>query len=245
MDLKESSATIKQRHPWEIARLKIIQRLLASLVSAGSTVLDVGCGDGYIACNLYETFHPLTIVAVDINLTDDQLTSFNNRNKSIEFRRELPERGAFDLLLLLDVLEHIENDQQFLSSLTERLLASKGLVLITVPAFQSLFSYHDRFLGHFRRYDMASLTTVVAASGLKTLSSGFLFSTLLLPKLFFFKYANSSKRAINGVGNWRGGARLTQFLTTVLEIENRIMLGMGRYGITIPGLTGWALCEKR
>jgi len=73
-------------------------------------------------------------------------------------------RKAFDLLLMFDVLEHIEDQDRFLDSV-RFLLADRGCLIINVPAVEWLFSPYDWAQGHHRRYSLASLLEVAGRNG--------------------------------------------------------------------------------
>ncbi|QXE92261.1 class I SAM-dependent methyltransferase [Geomonas subterranea] len=244
MDLKEAQADNQKRHPWETSRLDALHDILCDHLTEGVRVLDIGCGDGFVAENLFSGLRHREVAAVDSNLTREQLVNFTAARSDISFQRELPQSGSFDLILLLDVLEHIEDDVSFLKNVVNRYLEAKGAVMITVPAFQALFSGHDAFLGHYRRYSLPALVQLAEVAGLKVRRSGYLFSSLLLPKLVLFKLLNSADVS-EGVGQWRRGALLTSLIKLALRLDNKLLLAAGRLGIKIPGLTGWVLCEKQ
>ncbi|MBU5612472.1 class I SAM-dependent methyltransferase [Geomonas sp. Red51] len=243
MDLKEAQAGQHTRHPWETARVEALRDILSEHLTAGMRILDIGCGDGFVAETLFRDVAGRAITAVDSNLSPRQLAEFAATKAGITFRKELPEEGGFDLVLLLDVLEHIEDDGPFLHGVVRRHLAPAGLVLITVPAFQGIFSGHDVFLGHYRRYSLPQLVRVAEAAGLTVRRSGYLFASLLLPKLVLFKLLKAAD-ASEGVGGWRGGALITSMLHLALKLDNKMLFAAGRLGLKIPGLTGWVLCEK-
>ncbi|MBJ6751069.1 class I SAM-dependent methyltransferase [Geomonas anaerohicana] len=244
MDLKEAQADNQNRHPWETSRLDALQEILFDYVTPGMRILDIGCGDGFVAEFLYKEVPGVKITAVDTNLSDKQLAEFAATKGGISFRKELPEEGTFDLVLLLDVMEHVQNDLSFLADIAERHVAGKGLILITVPAFQAIFSGHDYFLGHYRRYSLPQLLRVVEEAGLRSRRCGYLFFSLLLPKLVLFKLLKCAD-ASEGVGHWRKGPLLTSLVHRALKLDNKILLAAGRLGVKIPGLTGWVLCEKQ
>ena len=80
--------------------------------------------------------------------------------KPIHFRREIGELHA-DVVLLMDVLEHVEDDVGLLRQYVEK-VPSGARFLISVPAFQVLWSDHDVFLEHKRRYTVAKVEHVVS-----------------------------------------------------------------------------------
>ncbi|KAA0890469.1 class I SAM-dependent methyltransferase [Oryzomonas rubra] len=244
MDLKEFTITHAKKHPWEVARLKALHKILAPVMFEGITALDVGCGDGFISGNIFNSLTSKEVTAVDINLTDELICELNNRSSGMKYCREMPEKGAYDLILLLDVIEHVEADRKFLTDIVDRYAPRDGKVMITVPAFQSLFGRHDVFLGHYRRYNLKELVALTTRCGLKVLSSGYLFSTLLLPKLVLYKLLNIGKES-DGVGNWDRGEVITRVIEMVFDSDNSLLISASRLGIKIPGLTGWVLCEKR
>ncbi len=244
MDLKELSNTRVNRHPWEISRLKALKRILHTVLIERIKVLDVGCGDGFISNSLFHHLKHKDITAVDINFTDELISKLNNRSSAIKYQREMPSEGIFDLILLLDVIEHTEYDQKFLSNLVETYAEKKGKVIITAPAFQFIYSRHDSFLGHYRRYNLKELEKLAAACNLNVLSSGYLFFSLLLPKLLLYKLLNTDNQS-DGVGKWNRGKIISSFIERSLNFDNSILISASRFGIKIPGLSGWILCEKR
>jgi SAM-dependent methyltransferase len=92
-----------------------------------------------------------------------------------------PFQGAarFDLVVALDVLEHIDRDVDSLRSLAT-CLAPGGRMLLTVPAYQWMYSGHDVVHHHRRRYDRAGLAAVVAAAGLRVRRISY-YNSLLFP----------------------------------------------------------------
>jgi len=244
MDLKELYNIQAKRHPWEAARLKAIQKILSPHLFEGIEVLDVGCGDGYISRNLFYHLQSKKITAVDINFSDERMLEINNLSCGIKCQREMPVVGIYDLILLLDVIEHVEHDQSFFANLVGRYIPKKGKVMITVPAFQSIYGRHDAFLGHYRRYHLKELEEMVTACGLNVISSGYLFFSLLLPKLVLYKLVKTGK-GTEGVGKWSRGEGVTNFIERILNIDNSLLISAGSLGIKIPGLTGSVLCDKR
>jgi SAM-dependent methyltransferase len=243
MDLKELDNTIS-RHPWETARLKAISSILRPHLFDGIKVLDVGCGDGFISRELFSHLHSKEITAVDIHLSAEQLLKFNNSSGGILYFREFPENRIFDLVLLLDVLEHVEEDVSFLSNVVKRYLSKGKKILLTVPAFQSIFGSHDVNLGHYRRYSLKEIEAIAGSSGLKIISSGYLFSSLLLPKYILCTVLKID-RYTGGVGHWDGGRLVSGIWESLLNLDNSLLISLSRFGIRIPGLTGWVLCEKQ
>ncbi len=88
--------------------------------------------------------------------------------------------GGFDLVTCLDVIEHTAEDRVALAELL-RVTRPGGLLVVTVPAYQSLWSAHDVANGHFRRYRSATLTAAATAAGWSVLHDTHFNAVLLVP----------------------------------------------------------------
>jgi len=160
MDLIEVSDN-QNRHPWELSRTAMMLRQLKKLGIHGN-VLDIGCGDSYFDRRLSEENPELDIYGVDIFLEKEM---HEGRVHALSSLDHLPDI-KFDYIIMMDVLEHIEDDRGYLRDIL-RLLKKDGTVFITVPAFMSLYSLHDEELKHFRRYNHKQLKEVTVSAGLK------------------------------------------------------------------------------
>jgi hypothetical protein len=176
---------------------------------------------------------------------------------SIEFLSALPATTApsFDLMLMLDVLEHVEQPVAFLAELVRDQLRAGGWALITVPAFQSLFSEHDKELRHFRRYRRSEAVIQAQQAGLQVVGSGYFFFSLLAARaLTVLKERISSSKprsdtagrtpAAVGLGRWQGGRRVSEAVSRVLSVDARACLALERLGCRVPGLSAWLLCRR-
>lgn len=244
MDLSEFDNRQVKRHPWETARLEALSAILRPHLFNGIKVLDVGCGDGFISRGLFGQLQAKEITAVDIHLSDEQILEFNKVSAGIDYTRVLPDNGTFNLALLLDVVEHVEDDVDFLAAIVTRYLAAGDKLLLTAPAFQTLYGPHDVILGHHRRYHLHELEALARSAGLTIISSGYLFASLVVPKYLLCNLLKIGRYA-EGVGQWDGGRMLTGILEGLLNLDNSLLLLLARYGIKIPGLSGWALCAKQ
>jgi SAM-dependent methyltransferase len=245
MDLSELRADHSARHPWELARARAVLRILKDRGTHPiSRVLDYGCGDGFTGLEVAREFRS-AFVGVDLHLDEARCREWS-REPAVRFGATLPENaGTFDLALLCDVIEHVEDDVALLRTVAQS-LAATGEVLVTVPAFQSLFSAHDRALAHHRRYRRAQLLDTLRAAGLTPIASGYLFGSLLAPRI-----AGVLKERLlgeppvdsHGVGGWNGSATMTTLVETLLELDNRALLLAGRAGLMLPGLSTWGLAR--
>jgi hypothetical protein len=247
MDLIERPESVVRRHPWEIARVRFFIRLVErlGLTAVTDSWLDVGAGDAWLAQQLRAVLPPTARLACwDVHYPTDLLEQ-PGALSGIEFSAVRPS-GSFGGILMLDVIEHVRDDAAFVREVVEGSLAPGGWVLVSVPAYQWLFSSHDRALKHYRRYSPAEISTVLESAGLTVVARGGLFHGLLPVRgaqVLRERYRPPTQTP-TGIGAWRGGARLTKVLTAALDAEARISLAMGtRHVAPLPGLSTWALCR--
>jgi len=246
MDLAERQHTLRSRHPWETARALAIRSLAARLGLVAPRVLDVGCGDGFLIAELRAHLGAREAVAQDVHLTPELIREL--AKPGVEFVRELDQIPGrrFDLVLLLDVLEHVRDPVALLTRVWRNHLAPGGSVLITVPAFQLLFSRHDRALKHERRYSRPEIAKVAEDAGLGVRSSGYLFSSLLLPRIvgkLRERMFRAADEPADGIGGWQGSPWLTRALHELLSLDNQLCLKAQQRGLVVPGLSAWILCS--
>ena len=248
MDLSERRGATIARHPWETSRADAIEKIVRRLgVGDGARVLDVGCGDGYLATKLAERLGFSQIVGQDIHLTDEMAKALSR--PSVSFVRGLDGLDfRADLILLLDVLEHIADASGALSELWRTRLNPRGQLLITVPAFQALFTQHDVALKHCRRYSRRQLEAQVAETGLEVSGSGYLFASLLIPRAVRAAYerlapARAGRDASHGIGEWRAPKLVTTAIHAALSLDNAMCLAASDVGMPLPGLSVWLTCR--
>jgi SAM-dependent methyltransferase len=228
-----------------------IQSIIESLTGGKNMVrvLDVGCGDGFVSRALSRRADVQLVDSVDIHLTDRQVDALQMEDKKVVFHNnysELPDR-RYDLVLLLDVLEHVREDGNFLAEIADRYLSNAGYLIVTVPAFPFLFSRHDEFLAHFRRYTRKQLVGLVRDSNLFCIRSGYLFLSLLpirLAEVLRERMTGGGREGPRGVGVWAAGDALTRAATAILRCDIRLSFFLNSFGMAIPGLTVWAACKK-
>ncbi len=236
-----------RRHPWEQARLQFL-RFQVNRLTHKKNMADIGSGDGYLASGIASLYPDATVTAVDINYTNEILNELNTQQKNLRYTRDLkdiPSTRPADVLILMDVLEHIEKPEELLRELLNLQSVNKETVfIITVPAFQQVFSVHDKNLGHYRRYNLKQLKQLLALLSLRMHESGYFFNGLLplrlLQKLFQRKEQTPETDSIH---NWKGGSLITRLISTCFWIEFKITWYLARLGIKIPGLTCYCICR--
>ncbi|HLI72820.1 MAG TPA: methyltransferase domain-containing protein [Acidimicrobiales bacterium] len=245
MDLVERQAAVVGRHPWELARARFFVRLLdrLGLLRTTGSWLDVGSGDAWFASQLRAVLDPgARVVCWDTNYSDAELAG---GAVGLELTAERPS-GRFDGILMLDVIEHTEDDVGFVRDVVEGSLSEGGWVLASVPSYQALFSEHDRALRHHRRYSPRALRGVLEAAGLTVEACGGLFHGLLAVRAV--QVLRERRRGPSGdpagIGHWEGAPSRTRMLTRMLEAEGRVSLAAGVHRLpVVPGLSTWAYCR--
>lgn len=174
-------AELDGRHWWYRARREILARLIAREVrpAPGARILEIGCGTGH---NLDMLGRFGTVDAVEMDEAARAVASARLGRPALT--ATLPalegvEKGAYDLVALLDVLEHVDEDRASLESIAARLKPG-GRILLTVPAHPWMWSAHDVVNHHKRRYTKKGFRAVIEAAGLKVELLSY-FNSLLFP----------------------------------------------------------------
>jgi len=231
---------LEDRHWWFRGRREIIWALLhqARLPSA-PRILDAGCGTGR---NLLEYGRLGEIHGID---TSAAAVEFCRRrgleNVTTGSLEALPfEDARFDLILACDVIEHVD-DAAALAEL-RRVGAPGATLLITVPAYNWLWSQHDDTHHHKRRYTLRRLRDRVLAGGFEPQRTTYFNSALLVPIALVRKLARQ-----RGAGNGRSDYDLTPGrLQRWLELPLRAEASLVERGVSLPaGVSIGMLCTRR
>jgi SAM-dependent methyltransferase len=250
MDLSELPAADFRRHPWEVARCAFYRRILdeAGLLRTPRSLLDVGAGDAWLLRRLLEAAAPGTrAVAWDAEYTPEiERRLAHDAPVELTFTAT-PPAGAFDLVLLLDVLEHVEDDARLLDACVREHLMPGGFLLLAVPSWQALFTSHDAGLGHLRRYSPGEARRLAAGAGLEVVRGGGLFHSLLVPRalqMLAERVRRPQHRSEPDDLEWRGSALAARVVESTLRLDSALSARASRAGVELPGLSWWALCRK-
>lgn len=240
MDLKEEQVlgpNIKG-HWYYVSKGRALQTMLRGVGAAD--VLDVGAGSGEFSRQLIDADICRSATCVDTNYPDEREETYNGR--AMRFVRSVdsvPQR----LILMMDVLEHVEDDIGFLTQYAQ-MMEHDATLAITVPAMQFLWSGHDVFLEHHRRYTRGHLESVVRAAGLDILESRYFFG-LLFPAVVGMRltdrvcHAMGTKTAATALKAYPGW--LNGLLIATHDVERHLLFPFNR----LAGLTVFCLARPR
>lgn len=223
LDLYEDLYIQEEKHWWHISKRNVVEQMLdVFLRSKKIRILDIGCGTG-------KTMNMLSRFGTVWGL-DKSKTALSFCKKRGGFRHLVLGDAAdtgfkddfFDAITILDVLEHTEEHATLRE--TKRILKPGGIMVITVPAYQWLWSTWDEILKHKKRYTKGYLKTVVKEHGFTILRSSYMYSSLVLP-IFIFRKLKSHK--ISYESDFSTNPPPINFLSTLLANIERYFIVRG------------------
>ncbi len=238
LDYELQTHRAEDRHWWYRGRRRVLDVVLDGLgLPPGARVLDAGCGSGR---NMVELQRYGSVTGIELSSPSVQAARERGVGEVLEGSvLELPfADDSFDLAVSLDVVEHLEDDVAALREL-RRVVAPGGRLLVTVPAYQWLWSRHDVINHHHRRYSRTTLVAAAQRAGWECERATH-FNSLLLPPAIAMRAVESLSRNGNGssLDLWIPPQPLNWGLQQPLNLEAALI---GR-GIRIPaGLSLLAL----
>ena len=187
MDLIENYINDPINHWYYKHKFWFIKKAIIRGRDVDEKLIDVGAGSALFSKELLRIEAISSAVAVD---TGYQIDS-DDAEFNMKYQRNSDYKG-FSIYLMTDVLEHIENDLSFLEMIVNN-ASSGSKFIITVPAHQSLWSEHDVYLKHFRRYTKKELVSLANKSGIKILECRYTYSTLFFIAYLQRKFIASKK----------------------------------------------------
>jgi SAM-dependent methyltransferase len=220
----------EDRHWWYRGRRTVLEGVIAGLgLTEGARILDAGCGSGR---NMVELARHGTVTGVELSETSVALARERHTGEVIAgsvLEMPFPDH-SFDFAVSLDVIEHLEDDLTALKEL-RRTVAPGGSLLVTVPAYQWLWSGHDEINHHHRRYTRRSLQRVAEAAGWQQARTTY-FNSLLLPAAIVLRVLDrlSTKTTESSLDLWVPPEPLNWVLERPLAFEAALI----KRGLRIP-----------
>ena len=218
----------EDRHWWYRGRRTVLDGVIADLgLPRGARILDAGCGSGR---NMIELAPYGSVTGVELSETSVALARERDAGEVVAGSvLEMPfADDSFDLAVSLDVIEHLEDDLTALREL-RRTVAPGGSLLVTVPAYQWLWSGHDEINHHHRRYTRRSLQRVAERAGWHQTRTTY-FNSLLLPVAIVLRVLDrvNTKTTESSLDLWVPPEPLNWLLQRPLAIEAALIRRGGR-----------------
>jgi len=218
MDLKETGRVDPNKFWYYVHKGNFIVEQTLQIRKGISVLFDVGAGSGYFASKFKELDPKIEAFCIDPFYSQTDLGLKHGMN----FVLKSPQEQA-DTLLFIDVLEHVEDDEKLLKDYLDK-STEDALFIISVPAFQSLWSNHDVYLEHFRRYRIQDLRNLLRKVGLKEVHSTYIFGSLF-PVIWFIRQVRkrASKQEVDS--DLKENSRITNMiLLAVLKCEKFLLV---------------------
>jgi len=230
-------------HPIDHAsRAKALEQLRRFGVGAGSHILEIGCSSGYLLKDIQSSFPQAILVGADI--VTAPLHRLSSALKGVPLvqmdllRCPLPE-NSFDIVIALNVLEHIEDDEAALRQMA-RLLRPGGALVLEVPRGAKYFDYFDAYLRHFRRYERSDLHRKMISAGFERIETKTL-GWSLFPVFALIKKFNRLRYGARGercgdletkVRNEIRSSRASGFFAVAMRVE----MALTAFSLLLPGI---------
>lgn len=214
-------------HFWMRWRFDVLRREMRRLGITPGKTLEIGCGHGVLRQQMEEAFH-VPVDGCDLNSHALEMAP-EGRGRLLVYNifDRLPAMcEAYDMILLMDVIEHLEDDLGFLQTSLQHLKPG-GIVAINVPAHMALYSKYDKVAGHKRRYDSARISSLFQQSNVTKLAIanwGFSLVPILAMRKMVLRFI-SEERTI-GVGFEPPGQVTRAGLDLLRSIEMSLPIGM-------------------
>lgn len=241
MDISEVRSENANRHPWEISRGACLLPLL-DRENPDAQFIDIGAGDLYFSRGL-GALSRRPVIAVDTEFAE---TDLGLADGILRFRRveEVP-LGIGDCVVAMDVLEHVSDDRALLADIAA-LAKPGGDLLITVPAFQFLYSGQDVYLKHERRYDKKRLSALLRSCSLKPVELFYFYSSLFFVRMIEKVVWTVAPASTHGAAHWKfpSSHPATRAIRLFLNADFTLGRRAAAIGVTLPGLSLCARCQK-
>ncbi len=240
MELEEYRKLVKMQdeHWWFLGRKKIIKKILDSIGVYNVRILDIGGGMGGNV-NILKNYGEVTVIDKE-TVAIEQLKNIKSINilegyfpddfKNIEL--------DYKLVTMFDVLEHLRDDKYVLKFLYRKLPTQSTLV-ITVPAYQFMFSKHDENCHHYRRYTLSKLKECLEGSGFELIYVSY-FNSLLFPLALISRFVTKIRGKTTTL-ELEPNKNINKVLLNLFSIESKLIPKLS----LLFGLSIIAVCKKK
>lgn len=209
-------------HYWHLARTDIIAESLVRYAPKETAILEVGCGRGIVVNSLRSRgFNIIGAELADVRAIEEAVPFVST---SIDANKlPVSVRESIQVILLLDVIEHISDPVFFLNEIRNS-FPNLLHVVVTVPARAELWSNFDEYFGHYLRYDQASVKAMVAELGGKILTIRYFFHTLYFLAFFAKRLGFEREISFSAPSNRRQRV-VNRMIAGILKLEYKLSFG--------------------
>jgi SAM-dependent methyltransferase len=225
-------ARLEEANFWFRSRNKLIIWAIEKYCPNFQSLLEIGCGTGYVLSGISQKFLGSTLFGSEIFIAG--LGFAAERLPFAKFMqmdaRKIPFESEFDVIGAFDVLEHVKQDEEVLAQMYLA-LKPKGLMLITVPQHAWLWSPIDDYACHERRYAAPDLHQKIEAAGFRVIRSTS-FITTLLPAMMISRFfqKNVSDKKFDATAELKISPWLNSLFSRILIAE----LALIKWGFNFP-----------
>jgi len=220
-DAMQTMTTSEEKHWWHLSKRRLVIDTLEAHDCHGPC-LDIGCGGGATMAAVART-----MPVFGIDLSPHSVSFASARGLSAVMQAEASDlpfaAKSFGTVLALDVVEHHPWPEKMLRQV-HRVLVVNGALIVTVPAFQWMWSQHDHILGHYRRYTKPQIRAELEHAGFEVVRTTYFHSWLLPLAWVFRKIRNIVGRGDRPDDAWLPGP-LNRLFSGVATLERRALSG--------------------
>lgn len=249
MDLNETTEEVLYRHPWELSRTQCILKVLSGYIDKlegkgrHAEYINVGAGDLYFDKELLKKYSGSHVYAVDTAYKD--MESEDKRIHKYHYLEDI-EVKAVDYSLMMDSLEYMEDDVEYVRKMARR-IKKGGFFFFTLPAHPFLFSDHDRNVKNLRRYSRKSFSEVLQKVPELEKTEDFNFYTSLFTVRLTQKILHlpiDPEHKVTAYWKYSKKNLLTFIPAACLSLDFKFNRMLSKIGIRLPGLSMLVVCKR-
>lgn len=223
-DFEKKYHDVETEHWWFKSRRKYLLDLVKN-APKDSKILDIGCSSGIFLKDLEALgFKIENLYGIDISDSAIENCKANGiQNSFVMDAQNITLTESFDIIIASDCLEHLEDDKKALKN-WKSLLKIGGTMYVFVPAYMSLWSYHDTINMHYRRYTNEELKSKLVAENLSVEKASYWNFFLFIPVYAFRKLTSIFNKNKKGEGDISiGNSFVNSSLFNLILLENKLL----------------------
>ncbi|MFA6981615.1 MAG: class I SAM-dependent methyltransferase [Patescibacteria group bacterium] len=221
-------AGFEREYWWHKGRLRLVDALIRKYTAGKDLkILEIGCGTGEITEYLQRYGE-----VIGLDFSDEAIRFCKQRKLKNIFKRDITrlnvkeftdKYGKFDLILTLDVMEHIREDAMVFEKI-KQMMKENGIYISTMPAYKFLWSEHDESLHHVRRYHSLEIRKKLESAGFKIIKKTY-FVAAMFPVIAFFRmWSNFFTRNVEPQSSYITLPKpLNDLMYEILKVETRLV----------------------